>query len=274
MPIPTALRTALDHACSCRTLIVISDFDGTLAPFVDDPNEARAIEGALECLTALGELSHTEAALVSGRGRSNLAVVSGAPHNVTLIGSHGAEWDENFASSLPPQAVATLGLVRAQLRDIIASQPLGNQAHIEEKEFSAVLHLRTVTEGSVASKLQQLALAGPGALPGTFVTLGKNVVEIAVAESSKGTAIKRLALRNTPDGNGVAIVFFGDDVTDEKGFSVLPLLAPALCVGVKVGDGETSAQFRVDQITDVRECLTYLRDTRDSQHTLIENGSQ
>jgi trehalose 6-phosphate phosphatase len=69
------------------------------------------------------------------------------------------------------------------------------------------------------------------------VTEGKEVIEMAVLDADKGTAIGVLRERAAAD----AVVFLGDDVTDENVFALLD--GPD--VGVKVGPGETLARHRV-----------------------------
>ncbi|MDT5387823.1 MAG: trehalose 6-phosphate phosphatase, partial [Mycobacterium sp.] len=57
---------------------------------------------------------------------------------------------------------------------------------------------------------------------------------------------------------GTAVVFFGDDVTDEKAFRRMR----DSDVGVKVGHGDTLAAYRVDAPEDVAAALAYLLDMR------------
>ena len=94
----------------------------------------------------------------------------------------------------------------------------------------------------------------PAALDGVFVTQGKNVVEIAVREASKGAAIERL----TEQADAGVAVFIGDDVTDERGFARLRTQD----VGIKVGEGETVAGHRVADIPAVVRLLGTLADLR------------
>ena len=89
--------------------------------------------------------------------------------------------------------------------------------------------------------------AGPAAQPGILATPGKAVLDLAVTEMNKGAAIDRL--------RGDAAVFFaGDDVTDE---TVFARLRPG-DVGVKVGEGETAAHYRVADPAEVATVLQEL----------------
>jgi trehalose 6-phosphate phosphatase len=86
------------------------------------------------------------------------------------------------------------------------------------------------------------------------LTAGKAVLEFAVVTTDKGEAID--ALREQT--GGTAVVFFGDDVTDEKAFRRMR----DSDVGVKVGHGDTLAAYRVDAPDDVAAALAYLLDMR------------
>lgn len=249
-PLSDDLLAALTRVAGAPRLLVVSDFDGTLAPFVTDPSEARAIEGGAEALSALAELPDTWAALVSGRAIGVLAEVSGAPARVELVGSHGAE----FTVGMPPLDDSEQDLltrVRTAAEQIVAGTP---GALVEQKPTAAVVHVRAVEDGELAASLLERALSGPGELPGVHVTEGKSVVEMAVREAGKGRAIEILADRHAVD----ATVFIGDDVTDEHGFAVL---GPE-DLSIKVGPGDTLASHRADDIPAVLETLETLHRLR------------
>jgi trehalose 6-phosphate phosphatase len=86
----------------------------------------------------------------------------------------------------------------------------------------------------VGTRVLDALRGGPAAAPDIVVTPGKAVLDLAVTDMSKGVALDRM--------RGDAAVFFaGDDVTDETAFA---RLRPG-DVGVKVGEGETAAPYRV-----------------------------
>ena len=86
------------------------------------------------------------------------------------------------------------------------------------------------------------------------MTEGKAVLEFAVISTDKGEAVD--ILRDQHDAS--AVVFFGDDVTDEKAFRRLR----DGDVGVKVGPGDTAAGYRIATPDDVAAALTYLLEAR------------
>lgn len=234
------LTEALRRAATAETLVVACDYDGTLAPFVDDPTRAVPAPGAVAALDRLAALPHTTVALLSGRNRAALAGVSGAVAPLVLVGSHGSEWESGFDRPMDDDDEVLLSRVRDALEEIAVHAP---GAHVELKPTSAVLHVRPVEDTGARERALAAARSGPAAFEGVFVTEGKNVVEIAVLEASKGAAIETLVERS---GAQVA-VFVGDDVTDERGFERLR----AGDVGIKVGGGDTAAAHRVADIPAV-----------------------
>lgn len=245
------LAEALHRAAQAPTLVVACDYDGTLAPFVDDPTSAVPAPGAIAALERLAALPRTTVALLSGRNRAALAGVSGAGAPVVLVGSHGSEWEGGFDTPLDDDELARLDRVTSDLGEIASRTP---GAHVESKPTAAVLHVRPVEDPAARERAMAEAMAGPASLEGVHVTEGKNVVEIAVREASKGAAIETLVEQTGAD----LALFIGDDVTDERGFARLR----DRDVGVKVGDGPTAARHRVADIPAVVELLTKLAESR------------
>lgn len=252
---------ALEEAARVARLVVAVDFDGTLAPFVPDPDDARAAEGSMETLRELASFPNTTVVLVSGRHRESLARVSGVPADsaawgIELIGSHGEEW-ESGAKPLDETESLLYERVLRGMEEIAADVP---GAGLEIKPTAIVLHVRRVSDPTDAAEALQLVVDGPGTLPGAHVTLGKAVAEVTVRPASKGSALEQLRARDKAD----SVVFFGDDVTDETGFAVLGQAAGGsrADVAVKVGEGDTLARYRVPDIAEVVRCLEILRDNR------------
>src|SRR5690606_30130147 len=76
---------------------------------------------------------------------------------------------------------------------------------------------------------------------------GKNVLEFAVRSTTKGEAIEHLRRYTAAD----AVLYAGDDVTDEDAFAALQ---PG-DLGLKSGAGETLAAFRVAGPAEVAQAL-------------------
>jgi len=244
--LPVDLVRALDGVAATPHLLVVSDFDGTLAPIVSNPADARPLPAAAEALLALAGLPSTTVALVSGRALSTLRELSSMPPPVHLVGSHGAEFDTGFAHDIDQEL---LNRIISELTAIAANRP---GVTVEPKLASVALHVRNASaaDGSDALDAARTAARAWDA----EVTAGKAVLEFAVISTDKGEAIDIIRDR---DG-ATAVVFFGDDVTDEKAFRRMRMSD----VGVKVGPGDTLAGYRVDSPEDVATALEYLLQQR------------
>ncbi|KAA0097491.1 trehalose-phosphatase [Mycolicibacterium sp. P1-18] len=246
MALPEDLVRALDAAAATPRLLVASDFDGTLAPLVDRPADARPLPRAAEALIALAGLPSTDVALVSGRALATLRDYSGMPSSVHLVGSHGAEFDSGFAVEVDEALLAT---ITTEL-DAIAADRHG--VTVETKPASVALHVRNASAADGDAALAAARVVGEAS--GAEITAGKNVLEFAVIPTDKGEAVDVIRRQS----GATAAVFFGDDVTDEKAFRRMV----GADVGVKVGPGETLAAYRVDSPEDVAESLSHLLERR------------
>lgn len=231
-------------------LLVASDYDGTLAPIVDDPSAARPVPEAIAGLRTLASLPSTTVGVISGRALRDLAVLSRLPAEVHLVGSHGSEFDVGFIQDLDNDARSLLQQVVRDCHAIVDGVP---GADIEVKPASVAVHVRRASRGS-AEAITRAVEAGPASRGGVHVTHGKEVIELAVVETDKGSAVDQLRHQC----GASAALFIGDDVTDEKAFIRLK----GSDVGVKVGDGESAARFRVADPGEVVVLLGLLAEER------------
>src|SRR5206468_4232885 len=88
------LGRALDAFVRRRRILVALDFDGTLAPIVEDPDAAQPLPLSVQALRALAGLPRTHVAVISGRPLVQLQRLVEPAEGVALVGSHGAEIDE------------------------------------------------------------------------------------------------------------------------------------------------------------------------------------
>lgn len=234
--IPAELADAVGRICRTGHLLVAMDFDGTLSPLVSRAEDARPLPAAAAAFAALAGLPRTTTALISGRALASLRAVASPPANSLMIGSHGAElW---LGPGAPPlvldaHAAGLLDRVTGILQEIVGSHA---GTVLEKKPAGAVLHTRLAGDRMTAAAVAQAHERLDG-LDGAYLSEGKRVLEVSVVRADKGQGLRQLQ-----DASGAtAVLFAGDDVTDEHAFAAL---GPG-DVGVKVGDGETAAQFRI-----------------------------
>ncbi|WP_368498974.1 trehalose-phosphatase [Herbiconiux sp. A18JL235] len=252
-PATEATESALEHLASVPRLLVALDFDGTLAPEVDRPDDARALPEAHEAVLRLLELPGTSVAMISGRAMESLEHVTRLPGSALLVGSHGVEVRHDGVTELAlddeeQRKVARLG---EALRAV--AEPIEG-AWVEAKPAGFALHTRLAGE-SDSAEAERAALAAVGVEEnGLTVRRGKNVIEFAVRSTTKGDAVRRLRELVGAD----AVLFAGDDVTDEDGFRAL---GPG-DLGLKSGEGETVARHRVAGPAEVAAVLARLAELR------------
>ena len=237
--LPADLVAALDRISRLRPLLIASDYDGVLAPLVDDPSAAAPLPGVADVLAGLAAVPGVTVAMVSGRGVDDLRTTSGFGGPLRWIGSHCAEFDGPLAGDLAHRRDS----LRDQLSPVVAGTP---GAWLEVKPASVAVHVRPVSDRAAATAL----LKRVRFIADTSLTVkpGKDVLELAVTDADKGSALRRLRT----ELGAAAALYLGDDRTDEDGFRALD----DDDVTVKVGEGETVARHRV---TDPRAALALLQ---------------
>jgi trehalose-phosphatase len=245
----SAVETGVARLAAVPRLLVTSDYDGVLSHIVPDPMQAFPLPGAVAALDGLAALPDTTVALVSGRARKDLALLAGVSGDVLLVGSHGSELTDGVR--LDPDQADLRARLEAAVRDLVGEWP---GIRMETKPAGVVVHTRTAATRQVAAAAAEATLAGPASWPGVHVTTGKEVVEMSVVATHKGTAIEALRTRTAAD----AVLFLGDDVTDENAFAVLH----GDDVGIKVGPGDTRATVRVEDPEAAVRALALLHDLR------------
>lgn len=243
MTLPDQLGAALADLAGRRPLLVASDYDGVLARLRDEPSEAVPERGVAEALTRLAAVPGVTVALVSGRGVDDLRATSGLTGAFTWIGSHGAEVD----GPVDAEVAAERDRLAAELAPLLEDSP---GARLEVKPASVAVHVRQVADRAAGRQL--LGRVDAAADPSLTRKPGKDVLELAVTDADKGSALLRLRARIGAAGT----LYLGDDATDEDAFRAL---ADA-DVTIKVGDGDTAARYRVPDPDGALAALRRLAD--------------
>lgn len=244
--LPDDALVAIEALAATEHLLVASDFDGTMSKIVAVPAQARPDPDTVQALLDLSQLPRTTVAVVSGRSLALLHELTGLKSGAHLVGSHGMEFDSEFEAGLAEDERARLREINRRAALLAARYP---GLEVEQKPASTAIHYRHVVEARQEQALADIQ-SGPCAVDGAHVIVGKMVVEIAAIHTSKGIALDRL---REQDGAS-AVVFLGDDVTDEDAFVRLS----GSDVGVKVGPGRTAAAVRIADTDAVARFLQVL----------------
>ncbi|MET0885082.1 MAG: trehalose-phosphatase [Mycetocola sp.] len=244
------LNAALERLAESEHLLVALDFDGTLAPFVDRPEDARTLPAARLAVERLLEVSHTTVAFVSGRAVDSLELVTENLPGVLLVGSHGAEYRFDGVDAHPPLDAQDTERLHALTAGFSGFSDAHPGARIERKPAGFAVHTRGLDPEAAFLANDEARRIVADVCPDATVRDGKDVLEFSVLDATKGDAIVHLR-----DYTGAtAVLYAGDDVTDEDAFAVLGESDLAL----KSGEGPTIAPFRVHSPSEVAEVLDSL----------------
>lgn len=234
-----------------RALVAL-DFDGTLAPIVPRPEDARPAEGAV---TALAELAASvgTVAVVTGRAVETVLALSGlgqAPglEGLVVLGHYGLErWDGRARRVVSPEPAAGVTAVRGALPAVLRDAPAG--VRVEDKHHSLVVHTRESAEPDAALAGLAPRLRDLGERAGLEAVPGRRVLELRPPGVDKGAALRGLADELSPS----AVLFAGDDLGDLPAYDAVVALRRSGVPGLTVAsasDEVTELADRADLVVD------------------------
>ena len=244
--------------------VVALDFDGTLAPIVDDPAAARAHPGAAAALGRLAPLVGT-LAIITGRPAAT-AVEYGGFHQIAglvVLGQYGLQrWSEGVLTA--PDEPPGVAAVREKLPRLLAAAGAPPETHVEDKGHAVAVHTRRCAEPQVALDRLRGVLEALADRHGLVVEPGRYVLELRPPGMDKGVALRRLATE-TKAGS---VLFAGDDLGDLAAYDAVEALRSEGLAGLKVLSGSaevTALADRADLIVEgpagVVTLLSWLADS-------------
>jgi len=205
-------------------LLLASDLDGTLAPIVPRPEDARVPPPTLAALERLAGVARV--AVVTGRDLATARALVPVP-NAEFVASHGHEASFK-APALGAPAVDDDSL--QALARAIGERFAGTALRVERKARSVAFHYRA--DPSLAAPLREALADVP---EGFRLQPGRLVVEVLPAGAGKGAAVDALVERFRPG----SVLVLGDDLTDVAMFEAARTVRggglPALTIAVEGG---------------------------------------
>jgi trehalose 6-phosphate phosphatase len=236
-------------------VLVASDFDGTLAPIVNDPDRVFLPVATQAILRSIRAVPGVALAFLSGRALEDLrrhVAIEGAIYG----GNHGLEMEgPGLEPFIEPQCTAARPSLDAALETLAEQMDEFPGVVLEDKVLSASVHYRRAAP-ELENPLSLVVHTVAHALPRVVVRRGKQVLEIRPAVKwHKGYALRYMAqVLGIPESR---TVYMGDDTTDEDAFAFAPG-----AITVQVGHAPaTHARFRAETLPAAREFLVWLAET-------------
>lgn len=269
-PTPEVARQYADLVRAAPQLVIGLDFDGTLAPIVEDPNQARIHPDAPELLVELASLVRGIAVITGRPARQALALgdldligtrVAEAGKEFVVLGQYGNErWTSTERRVISPRPPAGLA---AFLREVpsLLRRAQAAEAYVEQKGLAVAVHTRRLADPAGAFARMRPLLTDAADRHGLTVEPGRLVVEVRAPGMHKGLAVRDLVRRLDAE----AFLFAGDDLGDVEAFAQVRELhesgMPTLVVCSDGGDGPDILNQLADVVVDGPDgVLQMLRD--------------
>lgn len=249
-----ALEAALNALVDAPSLLIALDFDGVLAPLVDNPDDSRITPDGRSALDALTALDRVHVALVSGRGLANLRSVSQADERWWMVGSHGIEVEAPAHAGSISVPTANQDDLQAVWDDFVAVADQFPGTWVETKPWGAALHTRSL-DSEIEEQVRVAAREKIARYGDALTTrLGHGIIESSLQSQTKGDGVSALMREIEPS----CTLFMGDDVTDEDALAVLG----DSDVGIKVGLQPSVAPYRLETVPEVARFLMEIAQRR------------
>ncbi|GAA3301931.1 trehalose-phosphatase [Streptomyces cinereospinus] len=247
-PATPAGRAGLDAILARPGKAVIAlDFDGTLAPIVPDPEQARAHPDAVPALAALAP-KVAAVAVITGRPadvavrHGGFAGAGGLEHLVVL-GHYGAErWDAVSGEVSAPAPHPGVAAVREELPGLLDRVGAGPGTWIEDKSRAIAVHTRRAADPQAAFDGLRDPLHGLAARHGLIVEPGRMVLELRPPGMDKGVALREYVRELGAE----SVLYAGDDLGDLPAYAAVGELRSGGTPGLLVCSGS-------DEVTELRE---------------------
>lgn len=258
LALPRARRSALGHwpeierRLTGRQLALFFDYDGTLTPIVDRPENATLSDEMRELLQRLA--ARHPVSVVSGRDLADVRgmvdldrVYYAGSHGFDIAGPGGMRMQNEEAQEALPELEAAEEKLHERLDEV-------EGARVERKAFAIAVHYRQVAEAD-ESRVEEAAREVAAERETLRLGSGKKIYELQPDVAwNKGAALRWLM--EELDLGGAYPLYLGDDTTDEDAFEVLR----GWGLGIRVGaeDEPTAAQYLLRDVSEVAQLLRLL----------------
>jgi trehalose 6-phosphate phosphatase len=211
----TLVASLLRAVARAPQSLLMLDYDGTLAPFQQDPKQAFPYPGFSAVLQQIVKTGRTRLVIISGRDANELIPLLNVSPRPELWGLHGLQRLKTDGSvelsPMDPATLATLGAAEDWLR----YQHLEHTA--EFKTGSIAVHWRGLDECEAEAIRGRVLMGWTPLAKYTLLDLLEfdGGVEMRAHNSDKGDVIRTILSEVNPDAPAV---YLADDTTDEQAF--------------------------------------------------------
>ncbi|HKJ66574.1 MAG TPA: trehalose-phosphatase, partial [bacterium] len=266
---PETLPSALEESSPVyqkldqHTPVFFLDYDGTLTPIVNRPEDAALSEEMRHLLRRLARLCTV--AIVSGRDRQTVKnfvqldeLIYAGSHGFDITGPNNMNMQHEAGQAALPELDAAEQELQERLSHISGAQ-------VERKKYAIAVHYRNVETEDVPG-VKQIAEEILKQHPNLRKGGGKKIVELKPdIDWDKGKALLWLLNELKLDTPDIVPIYIGDDLTDEDAFRVLQSRGLGILVG-EYGE-ETAAFYTLNSVQEVQrflnEVIANLEDSSD-----------
>jgi len=248
-----------------ESVLLFADYDGTLTPIVDRPEDAVLPDEAKKMLRALSILPGFTLGVISGRSLDDIMERVGLI-GVVYAGNHGLEIKElSGILYVDPEAKKVRPVIERICKELKGKLGRIKGALVENKGLSLSVHYRLVDEGSL-TKVRAVfdeAVKEAEETGCVRVTHGKKVFELRPAvDIDKGKAVRMLIdshIKRSAAGNGKFVpIYIGDDRTDEDVFQAIEEYGMGISIFVGAPRTRSAARYYLNSTDEVLEFLKKL----------------
>ncbi|MFO8010847.1 MAG: trehalose-phosphatase [Dehalococcoidia bacterium] len=261
--LPSALEWVdeIFHFLRKASPAIFLDYDGTLTPIVERPEDATLPEKTRGIIESLAE--HYTVAVISGRDLGDVQSMVGIS-DIVYAGSHGFDiagpGGEYSEKQIGNRFLPALNRAENSLEKTIREF---EGARVERKRFTIAVHYRSMDE-SLLDGLEKAVDKVISDEPELRKSTGKKVFELLPdIEWNKGKALLSLLDTLYVDSSKAVPLFIGDDITDEDAFRAIRNRGVSIIVGT--GDRETAARYSLRDSDEVARFLEII-------HSMEETG--
>ena len=246
-----SFSTIRQQIAQAKSLVLFLDFDGTLVPICQLPDQAHLAPAVRSTLETLVARANTVVSIISGREMWDLRRRVGVP-GIIYAGEHGMEIRGRGLQFLEPGALARRGVIKLLARELTTGLEEFRGVFVEEKHFTLAVHYRLARRDDVAEIRDRVKAAVDMAGGQAELRPGKMVWEVLPRTGWRKGSAAEWIYRSCDESDGLP-VYAGDDEADEDAFGRL-----AGWITIRVGAEDTLARYSLAGPEEVHQFLAWL----------------